>query len=164
MFQTSKLKPSIVKEIRTGAVARLSAEPAGPTDLTAPCAAKMTIEDGYFEYQFRLFSKHRLIYEYKRGVRMEQIFTLKNFQKAGVRLYEKLIMDIEFMFERCSEKLDNVFGWTMRRPRWRYPYLRYPVPPLRTARKKATIPPSPYVGTETTRSLRAYDSAGDYQI
>ena len=133
-------------------------------DLAAPCAAKMAIEDGYFEYQFRLFSKHRLIYEYKRGGRMEQIFTLKNFQKAGVRLYESLIMDMEFMFEKCCEKLDNVFGWTMRRPRWRYPYLRHPVPPLRTVRKKAAIPSSPTAVPAPTRALRAYESAGDYQI
>lgn len=47
MFQTSKLKPSIVREIRTGALARLSAEPTGPTDLAAPCVAKMAIDDCY---------------------------------------------------------------------------------------------------------------------
>ena len=41
---------------------------------------------------------------------------------------------------------------------------RHPVPPLRTVRKKAAIPSSPTAVPAPTRALRAYESAGDYQI
>ena len=55
-------------------LSRLLGPPGGDRSEASPCARKMGIHDAFIHVQVRVFSRHRLIYEFKRGAIHEGFF------------------------------------------------------------------------------------------
>ena len=100
-------------------LSRLLGPPGGDRSEASPCARKMGIHDAFIHVQVRVFSRHRLIYEFKRGAIHEGFFGKASRHLAG-RKFERFLKIITgVMHEQLLRALRKIFGWYLepRRPR-----------------------------------------------
>ena len=100
-------------------LSRLLGPPGGDRSEAAPCAGKMGIEDAFIHVHVRLFSRYRLIYQFKRGAIYGGFFGKANRRRAGREFEHYLKITTGVMTEQLLSALRGIFGWYLepRRPR-----------------------------------------------
>ena len=113
----SKFRQQTIDEEST--LSRLLGPPGGDRSEASPCAGKMGIQDAFIHVHVRVFSRDRLIYEFKRGAIHEGFFGKASHHLAG-RKFERYLMIITgVMHEQLLRALRTIFGWYLepKRPR-----------------------------------------------
>ena len=96
---------------------KLLGQPGGARDELPSCSNKMGIQDGYISCHVRIYTKHKLIYEFNRGGIYENFFSRKSYHQAGRRFDRYLGILRELMGEQFLAALEKTFGWVLKRGR-----------------------------------------------
>jgi len=90
---------------------RLLGPPGGDRSEPSPCAGKMGIHDAFIHVHVRVYSRHRLIYEFKRGAIHESFFGKASYRLAGRKFERYLNLITGVMHEQLLRALRTIFGW-----------------------------------------------------
>jgi len=101
------------------ALSQLLGPPQGQRAEEPPCAAKMGLEDAYVHVHLRVYSKYRLIYEFKQGAIYESLLGKKESHLAARKFEHYLIILADVISEQFVGALRAVFGWWVERGRQR---------------------------------------------
>jgi hypothetical protein len=107
---------------------KLLGQPSASRDEPPSCAGKMGIEDGYIFCQLRVYTKHKLVYEFAKGGIYEKFFGRKSYHRAGRQFEHYLGILRDVMSEQFLAALEKTFGWVLQRGRTRQTHLIFLLP------------------------------------
>jgi hypothetical protein len=99
------------------ALSRLLGPTPGMRDEPPPLSSLMSIEDAYIDFQVRVYSRHKLIFEMREASIHECFLRRKEVPYAARKLDEYLSFIRDISVERFIKTVQTIFGWSLGRGR-----------------------------------------------
>jgi len=94
-------------------LSRLLGPPGGNRDEEPPASSKMSIEDGYISFELRIYSKYKLLFEFRRQWIHEALFKKKEIPYAARKIRGLLGVMSDLANEQFIAALRSIFGWCL---------------------------------------------------